>query len=88
MGPLRRHLWCRTQKSNLKGKDFKKKFDTMLFSIATQRAMDCGSHNPAGLHANTSGHIIFTWLKAYFNARAFIFYVCVCEGLSQPVEPI
>jgi len=46
----------------------------------TQCAKDCGPHNHA---ANTGRHIVFTWLRLYFNIDAIIFYVC--EGLSQPI---
>jgi len=48
--------------------------------------MDCGSHNRDGVHANLGGHIVYTWLKLYFNILALIFYKC--EGSSQPIEPI
>ncbi len=55
-------------------------------NVCTQCATDCGPHNSADVHANTGWRIVFTWLKLYFNICALIFYVC--EGLSQPREPI
>jgi hypothetical protein len=55
-------------------------------ALCVESATDCGPHKRAGVHANTGGRVIFTWLKLFFNICAIIFYVY--EGSSQPIEPI
>ncbi len=64
--------------------------NVFFVSTYSQCATDCGPQNVLQIwlcmqmRAGTPlCHVVFTWLKPYFNVRALIFFMC--EGSSQPI---